>query len=43
MRKSNYYRSAILQSKGDFDFIWKTFEDYLQEVEKWAKRNVKDF
>ncbi len=23
--------------KGDFDFIWKTFEDYLQEVEKWAK------
>lgn len=22
--------------KGDFDFIWKTFEDYLQDVEKWA-------
>lgn len=23
--------------KGDFDFKWKSFEDYLQEVEKWAK------
>ena len=23
--------------KGDFDFIWKTFEDYLADVEKWAK------
>lgn len=23
--------------KGDFDFIWKTFEDYLIDVEKWAK------
>jgi site-specific DNA-methyltransferase (adenine-specific) len=22
--------------KGDFDFIWKTFEDYLKDVEKWA-------
>jgi len=22
--------------KGDFDFIWKTFEDYLVDVEKWA-------
>jgi site-specific DNA-methyltransferase (adenine-specific) len=22
--------------KGDFDFIWKTFEDYLIDVEKWA-------
>lgn len=22
--------------KGDFDFIWKTFDDYLQDVEKWA-------
>jgi len=22
--------------KGDFDFIWKSFEDYLQDVEKWA-------
>lgn len=22
--------------KGDFDFIWKTFEDYLRDVEKWA-------
>jgi DNA modification methylase len=22
--------------KGDFDFIWKTFEDYLADVEKWA-------
>ena len=22
--------------KGDFDFIWKTFEDYLLDVEKWA-------
>jgi len=23
--------------KGDFDFIWKSFDDYLQDVEKWAK------
>jgi len=23
--------------KGDFDFIWKTFDDYLKDVEKWAK------
>jgi site-specific DNA-methyltransferase (adenine-specific) len=23
--------------KGEFDFIWKTFEDYLKDVEKWAK------
>jgi site-specific DNA-methyltransferase (adenine-specific) len=23
--------------KGDFDFIWKSFNDYLQDVEKWAK------
>ena len=22
--------------KGDFDFIWKTFEYYLKDVEKWA-------
>ncbi len=22
--------------KGDFDFIWKTFDDYLADVEKWA-------
>ena len=22
--------------KGDFDFIWKSFEDYLKDVEKWA-------
>lgn len=22
--------------KGDFDFIWKTFNDYLKDVEKWA-------
>ena len=22
--------------KGEFDFIWKTFEDYLSDVEKWA-------
>ena len=22
--------------KGDFDFVWKTFDDYLQDVEKWA-------
>ena len=22
--------------KGDFDFIWKTFEDYLADVEKWC-------
>ena len=22
--------------KGDFDFIWKTFDDYLKDVEKWA-------
>ena len=23
--------------KGDFDFIWQTFDDYLLDVEKWAK------
>lgn len=31
--------------KGEFDFIWKTFDDYLQDVEKWAiecKRLLKD-
>ena len=22
--------------KGDFDFIWKSFDDYLVDVEKWA-------
>ena len=22
--------------KGDFDFIWKTFDDYLSDVEKWC-------
>jgi site-specific DNA-methyltransferase (adenine-specific) len=22
--------------KGDFDFVWKTFGDYLQDVERWA-------
>jgi DNA modification methylase len=22
--------------KGEFDFIWKTFDDYLLDVEKWA-------
>ncbi len=22
--------------KGDFDFVWKTFDDYLQDVERWA-------
>ena len=22
--------------KGDFDFIWKTFDDYLKDVEKWC-------
>jgi len=26
-----YYRV-----KGDFDFIWKTFDDYLKDVERWA-------
>ena len=26
-----YYRT-----KGEFDFIWKTFDDYLVDVEKWA-------
>ncbi len=25
------------KTKGDFDFIWNTFDDYLQDVEKWAK------
>ena len=24
------------ETKGDFDFIWATFEDYLKDVEKWA-------
>jgi DNA modification methylase len=22
--------------KGSFDFVWKSFDDYLQDVEKWA-------
>jgi site-specific DNA-methyltransferase (adenine-specific) len=22
--------------KGDFDFVWKSFDDYLQDVERWA-------
>lgn len=22
--------------KGDFDFVWKTFDDYLADVERWA-------
>lgn len=22
--------------KGDFDFVWKTFQDYLKDVEKWC-------
>ena len=22
--------------KGDFDFVWKTFGDYLKDVERWA-------
>ena len=22
--------------KGDFDFIWKSFDDYLKDVEKWS-------
>lgn len=22
--------------KGDFDFVWKTFDDYQQDVERWA-------
>ena len=31
--------------RGDFDFIWKTFEDYLKDVEKWClecKRILED-
>tara|TARA_R110000744_G_scaffold300960_2_gene410088 strand:+ start:259 stop:1230 length:972 start_codon:yes stop_codon:yes gene_type:complete len=31
--------------KGDFDFIWNSFEDYLKDVEKWClecKRILKD-
>ncbi|MDA3856434.1 MAG: DNA methyltransferase [Candidatus Woesearchaeota archaeon] len=31
--------------KGDFDFIWDSFEEYLKDVEKWAvecKRILKD-
>lgn len=32
-------------TKGDFDFIWPTFEDYLKDVELWAlecRRLLKD-
>ena len=25
------------ETKGEFDFAWKSFEDYLQDVEIWAK------
>ena len=31
--------------KGEFDFIWKSFDDYLKDVEKWAvecKRLLRD-
>lgn len=24
------------ETKGDFDFIWDSFDDYLKDVEKWA-------
>jgi site-specific DNA-methyltransferase (adenine-specific) len=24
------------ETKGDFDFVWKSFDDYLIDVEKWA-------
>jgi hypothetical protein len=24
------------ETKGDFDFIWKSFDDYLKDVERWA-------
>jgi len=24
------------ETKGDFDFVWKSFDDYLVDVEKWA-------
>lgn len=24
------------ETKGDFDFIWKSFEEYLKDVERWA-------
>ena len=24
------------ETKGDFDFVWKTFDHYLSDVEKWA-------
>jgi len=24
------------KTKGDFDFIWETFDDYLKDVEKWC-------
>jgi DNA modification methylase len=23
--------------KGEFDFIWSSFDEYLKDVEKWAK------
>lgn len=25
------------ETKGEFDFIWNSFDDYLIDVEKWAK------
>ena len=28
--------SPYYKVKGEFDFIWKTFDDYLVDVEKWA-------
>ena len=24
------------ETKGEFDFVWNTFDEYLQDVEKWA-------
>ena len=24
------------QVKGEFDFVWDSFDDYLKDVEKWA-------
>jgi len=28
--------SPYFEVKGDFDFIWASFDDYLKDVEKWA-------
>ena len=31
-----YVDPPYFEVKGDFDFVWSSFDDYLKDVEKWA-------